>query len=81
MSELSDKINKLPFWARDYIHNLETRADPSGEVQELVCRREQVKQLEELVLQLTADLGRLQYRVDELTCYVSSGRRPSYIIN
>lgn len=32
MSPSSDKINALPDWARAYIHDLEARADPAGDV-------------------------------------------------
>jgi hypothetical protein len=30
------RINALPLWARDYIHLLEMRVDPQGEIEELV---------------------------------------------
>ncbi len=38
---LVEKINHLPPWARNRIHDLETRADPSGDIQELADLREQ----------------------------------------
>ena len=42
----TQNINALPEKLRSYIHALSTRCDPAGEVQELVCLRENVKALE-----------------------------------
>lgn len=48
----SDEINALPDRIRAYIHDLETRCDPSGELRELVCRREQVEALSVVIARL-----------------------------
>jgi hypothetical protein len=37
--DLAGRINRLPIWARRYIHDLEIRADPSGDIQELADLR------------------------------------------
>src|SRR5205809_151831 len=50
---LADGINALPGWAQKYIHDLETRADPSGDVQELADLREQRQALFMEVEELT----------------------------
>jgi len=49
---LSERINSLPKWAREYIHELEARADPAGDVQELIFLRDQNKALIKLVGEL-----------------------------
>ena len=46
---LAPRINALPLWARDYIHLLETRVDPQGEIEELVILRDQNRALTKLV--------------------------------
>lgn len=45
----SDEINALPERVRRYIHDLETRCDPAGEVRALWQAREQVAQLTALI--------------------------------
>jgi hypothetical protein len=52
----ADAINALPPGLRDYIHDLETRCDPAGDVAELACLRETVQALEVLIAELKAAL-------------------------
>ena len=41
----AENINALPDPIRDYIHRLEARFDPAGEVRELVLLRDQMAML------------------------------------
>jgi hypothetical protein len=56
---LSDRINKLPIWARDYIHNVHTFVG-APEVQELTYLRDQNKALIKLVAELKVENRRLK---------------------
>jgi hypothetical protein len=58
--DLADRINRLPDWARKYIHDLETRADPSGDIQELADLRDQRDSLVKMVEQLKRENARLR---------------------
>jgi hypothetical protein len=49
----AENINALPRPLRAFIHELSTRCDLTGELQELVLRRDQVHQLETRILELT----------------------------
>ena len=53
----SENINALPAPLRKYIHDLETRADPAGEVAELTLTKDQNAQLQ---VALNAALKRVQ---------------------
>lgn len=53
-----DEINSLPEHLRAWIHALETRCDHSGELRELVDRRDQVEQLAARVVELEKPLAR-----------------------
>jgi hypothetical protein len=59
---LSRRINRLPKWARDYIHNIETFVG-AEEVQELTFLRDQNKALIKLVAELKAENKRLRARL------------------
>lgn len=59
---LSDRINKLPKWARDYIHQVHTFVG-AEEVEELVFLRDQQRQLVKLVAELKAENRRLKARL------------------
>ena len=48
-----EHINALPAPIRRYIHHLETRCDPAGEVAELMLTRDQNAQLQERLDQLS----------------------------
>jgi hypothetical protein len=41
----ADNINTLPDPVRRYIHDIETRCDPTGDIQTIACLRDQVKGL------------------------------------
>lgn len=47
-----DQINGLPGLLRCYIHNLESRCDPAGEVVEVTLLRDQNAQLQTKIVQL-----------------------------
>jgi hypothetical protein len=57
---LARRINALPLWARDYIHLLETRVDPQGEIEELVFLRDQNRALIKLVGEMKRGIKRLE---------------------
>ena len=58
---LEQRINKLPKWARDYIHHIETFVG-APEVQELTFLRDQNRQLVKLVAELKAENKHLKKR-------------------
>jgi len=58
----STRINKLPKWARDYIHEVETFVG-AEEVEELIFLRDQRRQLIKLVPELKAENRRLRKRL------------------
>ena len=53
------RINKLPKWARDYIHNVQTFVG-AEEVQKLTFLRDQNRQLIKLVAEVKAENRRLK---------------------
>lgn len=62
----SDRINKLPKWARDYIHRVETFVG-APEVEELIQLRHERKQLIRLIAELKAENRRLQKKLARLS--------------
>jgi uncharacterized coiled-coil DUF342 family protein len=56
----SNEVNALPDRVRNYIHNLEARCDPAGDVQELVCLRENCKALGAELAKLEAEAEALR---------------------
>jgi len=54
----SEEINALPSRIRKYIHDLETRCDPAGEVQERWSLREQRDALVIRVRELEAEAAK-----------------------
>jgi len=62
----SDRINKLPKWARDYIHHVHTFVG-APEVEELIYLRDQNKQLIKLVAELKAENRRLSRKIQSET--------------
>ena len=58
----STRINKLPKWARDYIHEVETFVG-AEEVEELIFLRDQRRQLIKLVAELKSENRRLRKRL------------------
>ena len=61
---LSGRINKLPSWARDFIHHVETFVG-AEEVQEIVFLRDQNRSLIKLVGELKAENRRLRKRLEK----------------
>jgi regulator of replication initiation timing len=59
---VTERINKLPKWARDYVHHIETFVG-APEVQELTFLRDQNRQLVKLVAALKAENRRLRKRL------------------
>src|SRR5438874_11064007 len=71
---LSARINKLPKWARDFIHNIETFIG-AEEVQELTFLRDQNKALVKLVGELKSENRRLRKRLERMTKRLSRRTR------
>jgi hypothetical protein len=46
MSDLSDRINALPDWARQHIHDIETKCDPAGDIRTITELRDTIRALE-----------------------------------
>jgi hypothetical protein len=61
---LSARINKLPRWARDYIHHVATFVG-AQEVQEIFFLRDQNRALIKLVGELKAENRRLLRRLEK----------------
>jgi hypothetical protein len=61
--DLNDRINRLPTWARRYIHDLETRADPSGDIRDLADLRDQRDGLVKMVEKLKRENAALRRRL------------------
>ena len=59
--DFATRVNKLPKWARDYIHNVQTFVGP--EVEELTYLRDQNRQLIKLVAELKAESNRMAKKV------------------
>jgi hypothetical protein len=56
----ADEINALPEKFRQYIHDLETRCDKSGDVQTIALLREDRDALRRRVEELEAEVDRLK---------------------
>ena len=56
----ADEINALPEKFRQYIHDLETRTDKSGDVQTIAFLREDREALQRRVEELEEELQRLR---------------------
>lgn len=55
----ADEVNALPEKVRRYIHDIETRCDPAGEVRTIACLRDQVRDLSAAQSTAAAALSRL----------------------
>jgi hypothetical protein len=64
--DLNSRLARLPLWARRFIAQLETRADPSGDIQEMADLREQRDGLVKMVEQLKKENRRLRRSLDKL---------------
>ncbi len=58
-SPTADNVNALPAPVKSYVHELETRCDPSGELRELVIARDTCHALDARCEALTAERDRL----------------------
>jgi hypothetical protein len=61
---LSDRINRLPKWARDYIHHVQTFVG-APEVEELIFLRDERKMLAKLIAEQKAEIRRLRKRLEK----------------
>jgi uncharacterized coiled-coil protein SlyX len=57
---LIDLINALPKPLRDFIHDLQTRTDPAGDVQTIASLKDQVAQMQKQIQVLKAKIRRLE---------------------
>lgn len=62
MDEMSYRLNRLPRWAQQYIHDLASR-DPAGDTQTIADLREQVQALSLRVQELEKEKGLEKRRV------------------
>ena len=53
----AQEINALPDPLRQYIHDLETRCDPAGDIQTIASLREQIGALEEQIREARSNTG------------------------
>jgi hypothetical protein len=60
----SDRSKKLPKWARDYIHRVQTFVG-APEVEELTFLRDERKMLAKLIAEQKAEIRRLRKRVEK----------------
>jgi glucose-6-phosphate 1-dehydrogenase len=63
--DFSKRVNKLPKWARDYIHHVDTFVG-AEEVQEIFYLRDQNKALIKLVAELKVENRRLKRRLERV---------------
>jgi len=66
---LVDRINSLPQWARDYIMNIETEADPAGTQRRLIEQQDLIRELTAKI----AELKGVRFRPSE---FEINGRGP-----
>jgi hypothetical protein len=66
---LVDRINSLPKWARDYIANIETEADPAGTQRRLI-------EQQDLIRELTAKIAELKGERFQASKLEINGRMP-----
>lgn len=59
-AKLSERINGLPNWARDYIHDLETRCDITGDIRMIHIQKETIAYLEQQLAAKDAEIVRLR---------------------
>ncbi len=65
-SPTADNVNALPAAVRSYVHELETRCDPSGELRELVIARDTCHALDVRCEALTAERDKQKAENEEL---------------
>ena len=64
--DLNSRLARLPLWARRFIAQLETRADPSGDIQEIADLRGQRDGLVKMVEHLKKENRRMRRSLDKL---------------
>lgn len=52
-----ENINNLPDGLREYVHDLQTRCDPAGEVAQLIIAKDTIRQIEKEIGDLRLLLG------------------------
>lgn len=72
----SDEINALPERVRLYIHDLETRCDPAGEVRDLWAQREAAAALAQQNTELRAALKALLDTADAMRSWYDKQMGP-----
>lgn len=79
----AENINALPEGIRNYIRDLETRADPTGEVSQLTLTMDQNKQLQKELSERTSEADRLRIHNEALALLVQQTRspEPEWIVN
>jgi hypothetical protein len=58
--DFDERINKLPVWARQYIHHLATQADPQGDIRDLVYLKQERNALIKTIAELKQQVTRLE---------------------
>jgi len=53
----AENVNALPESVRRYVHDLETRCDPAGDVQRMALQADTIRGLDAKVRELKADLA------------------------
>jgi hypothetical protein len=51
-TNLTRRINGLPRWARQYIHDIETKCDPAGDIRTIAELRDTIRCLEKELKEL-----------------------------
>ena len=65
-AKLVGRINKLPKWARRYIHDMATQADPRGDVADLIFLQNERLALIKTIGELKSENVRLKRRLRRL---------------
>ena len=71
---VSQRINKLPKWARDYIHQVHTFVG-ADEVEELIFLRDRQRQLVKFIAELKAENRRLKAQLPKHPAKIKSRGR------
>jgi DNA-binding ferritin-like protein (Dps family) len=67
---VSDRVNRLPKWARDYIHEVQTFIG-APEVEELMFLRDERRMLIKLIAEQKREMNRLRNRLAKLSSKAS----------
>lgn len=66
----AEAVNNLPPGIRKYIHDLETRCDPSGDVARFTLQNDQMHQLDAMIGRLKAQLATARAEQDALRKFI-----------